>query len=60
MEIRIPKHWRVNMQGMPLLGHLENKTFSSSNRAEGIEAPQTGKVLTVKGVAILGSVEILN
>jgi len=60
VELRVPKHWQVNMRGLPFLGAMENKTRSSYSQNEGLEVPQSGKVLTIKGMALMGGVEIKN
>jgi len=53
IEIRVPQHWQVNVQGSPLLGAMENKTtFAASGKP--------AKKLTIKGTAIMGGVEIKN
>jgi predicted membrane protein len=60
VDLRVPRHWQVNMQGMPFLGSMENKTRSSYNQNEGLEVPQSAKVCTIKGMAFLGGVEVKN
>lgn len=50
IEIHIPRHWRVEAQGTPLLGAFTNKALSSTDPA----AP----LLIIKGTAIMGGVEI--
>lgn len=50
IDIITPKHWRVEVQGTPLLGGFSSKTMGTSYP----EAP----LLIIKGTAILGGVEI--
>ncbi len=54
VDIRVPEDWSVVVKGVPLLG-----VFSHSGRAVGEGAP-SGKTLIVKGVAIMGGVEVKN
>lgn len=51
VDIKVPNDWNVEIQGIPLLGGFEEKTFHPQNGA---------KRLVVKGYAIMGGVEILN
>lgn len=53
VEIRVPEHWQVNVQGSPLLGGMDNKT----NYAETGKPP---KKFTIKATTIMGGVEIRN
>lgn len=50
VEIWVPRNWNVLLNGMPILGSFEDKT----NQVK--DAP--GPKLVVRGVAIMGSVEI--
>jgi predicted membrane protein len=51
IEVRVPQTWRVEVEGRPLLGGIEDKhTF-----APGTETAQT---LHLKASAILGGIEI--
>jgi len=50
IDIITPRHWKVEVQGTPLLGSFSSKTMG----AQDSEAP----VLVIKGTAILGGVEI--
>ncbi len=51
VEIRIPSHWQVVLEGVPSLGNMDNKTT----------APQeTTKKLIIKGSASFGSIEVRN
>lgn len=51
VEIKVPADWRVVGKVMPLMGSFEDKTHSTST---------TGPVLVVRGVAVMGSVEVRN
>jgi predicted membrane protein len=50
IEIHVPRHWRVEAQGTPLLGSFSNKTLRVTD--------PTAPLLIVKGTAIMGGVEI--
>jgi hypothetical protein len=52
VEIKVPRDWVVVSKGLPLLGGFVDSTTPPS--------PPTGKVLEVRGVAIMGGVEIKN
>jgi predicted membrane protein len=51
VEIRVPSHWEVIMQGSPVLGSVEDKTTKPGNAA---------KKLIIKGSAVMGSVKVTN
>ena len=51
VEIRVPADWTVVVEGTPILGAIEDKTVRPSGGA---------KILVVRGVAIMGGVEIGN
>lgn len=51
IEIKVPESWTVVVRGLPLLGGFEDKT---KGPADG------GQTLIVKGLAIMGAVEIDN
>ena len=51
VDVKVPNDWSVEVQGMPLLGGFDDKTFHPQN---------SSKRLLVKGLAIMGGVEILN
>lgn len=59
IEIVVPYHWQVNIQGSPILGGMENNTTSPAN-VEGIEIKLPPKTLIIKGSAIMGGVEVKN
>ena len=51
IDIRVPTHWQVVMQGTPILGAMEDNTTKPENPA---------KKLVIKGDAIMGAVEVKN
>ncbi|MEN8154819.1 MAG: DUF5668 domain-containing protein [Acidobacteriota bacterium] len=51
IEIRVPQKWEVIMEGTPILGAMENKTSTLNG---------TKKKLIIKGMAIMGAVEVMN
>lgn len=53
IEIRVPENWRVVSQVMPLMGAYEDH---STNK----EAPAGGPVLIVRGVVVMGAIEVKN
>ena len=60
IEIKVPTTWEVNMQGTPLLGGMDNKTsFHAANNKDS-RPGQSPKILTIKGMAIMGGVEVHN
>ena len=52
VEIAVPDNWRVVGKVMPLMGGFEDKTRGTGNG--------TGPVLIVRGVALMGAVEVKN
>lgn len=52
VEIRVPESWRVVSQVMPLMGAFEDNTASKGGGS--------GPTLIVRGVAIMGAVEVKN
>lgn len=52
VSLKVPEDWSVTVQGIPLLGGIEDKTHSPKSGS--------GKRLIVKGYAIMGGVEISN
>ena len=52
VDIKVPDNWRVEMQGTPLLGGIENSTKPNPNSS----AP----VLKISGTAIFGGIEVRN
>ena len=55
VEIKVPEHWRVVVNGIPILGAYEDNTRLPDVR-DGLPAPE----LVVKGFVIMGGVEIKN
>jgi predicted membrane protein len=60
IEIKVPTTWDVNMQGTPLLGGMDNKTAYHAANDKDSRPGQSHKKLTLKGMAIMGGVEIHN
>ena len=52
VELRVPEDWEVQVRGTAIMGAFEDKTRGPAVRA--------GKVLIVRGFAIMGGVEIKN
>ena len=52
IEIRVPDDWRVVSQVMPLMGAYEDNTTSKNATA--------GPVLVVRGVVVMGGIEVKN
>jgi predicted membrane protein len=50
VEIWVPRDWSISLNGMPILGSFEDKT----NQVKDAPGPR----LVVRGVAIMGSVEV--
>ncbi|MDQ2871130.1 MAG: cell wall-active antibiotics response protein, partial [Acidobacteriota bacterium] len=58
VDLRVPEDWNVVVRGVPVLG-----VFSSSTRSAGSavsEGRAAGKTLVVKGMSIMGGVEVKN
>ena len=49
IEMRIPEHWEVVMDGSPVLGAMENRTVSPR---------ENGKKFVIKGSVVMGSIEV--
>lgn len=60
VEILVPDSWQVTMHGVPLLGGMENKASVPSGSAATTPSGTARKQLIVKGMAIMGGVEIKN
>lgn len=60
IDIRIPRHWHVNIQGTPILGGIDNKTVVMSKEEIEAHPEKSIKKLTIRGMAILGGIEIKN
>ena len=52
VEIRVPETWQVVSKGLPLMGGFEDKTRSAG--------PGSKQVLVIRGLAIMGGVEVTN
>lgn len=52
IEIYVPRNWHVTVNGFPLLGGFEDKTYQQPDDASGH--------LIVKGMAVMGGVEVKN
>ncbi|MBN2433059.1 MAG: hypothetical protein JXQ27_16425 [Acidobacteria bacterium] len=57
-EIVVPRHWQVTIQGVPILGGIDNKA-EYEPPAPG-ERTLPAKHLVVKGVVMFGGVEVKN
>ena len=55
VELRVPEHWNVNIQGSSILGGIDNKSTARFADAQPHE-----KTLIVTGAAIMGGVDIKN
>ena len=55
IEVRVPLNWEVSMQGVPILGGMEDKTLSGSDAGQA-----KNKQLIIKGTSIMGGVEVKN
>ena len=54
IDIKVPRHWKVEISGLPLFGGWDNKTdYTPLPDAE-------EKILIVKCIAMFGGVEIKN
>jgi len=60
IEIIIPRHWDVNIQGTPILGGIDNKTVIISKEEIAAHPEKAIKKLTIKGMAIMGGIEVKN
>ncbi len=60
LEVRIPKHWHLNVQATPILGGVEDKTYTAHQENYQQDAPPNGKRLTIKGTLIMGGLEVRN
>jgi len=60
IEIKVPTTWEVNMQGTPLLGGMDNKTSFHAANDKDSHPGRSPKKLIVKGMAIMGGIEIKN
>ncbi len=60
IDIRIPRHWHINIQGTPILGGIDNKTVVMSKEEMAAHPDKTIKDLTIRGMAIMGGIEVKN
>ena len=60
IDIRIPRHWHVNIQGTPILGGLDNKAVVISKEEIAAHPEKAIRELTVRGMAIMGGIEVKN
>lgn len=51
VEIWVPRGWRIDADVLPIMGAFENKATAAS---------ENGPVLTVRGTAIMGAIEVKN
>lgn len=51
VDVRVPIHWEVIMQGTPIMGAMEDKTTKPEKPA---------KKLIIKASPIMGAVEVTN
>jgi predicted membrane protein len=52
IEIKVPQEWTVVVQGTPILGAFDDKTVRVGGDGS--------KVLVIKGVALMGGVDVKN
>jgi predicted membrane protein len=52
IEVKVPQDWSVEVRGTPILGAFDDKTVRVGGDGS--------KVLVIKGVALMGGVEIKN
>ena len=60
IDIKVPTTWEVNMQATPLLGGMDNKTSFHAPNDKDARPGKSPKKLTIKGMAIMGGMEIHN
>ena len=58
VDLRVPEDWNVVVRGVPVLGVFSNSTRSAGSAVSSGEVP--GKTLVVKGMSIMGGVEVKN
>ena len=56
IEIKVPEDWRVVSEVMPLMGAFEDKTKPATQPSD----PATAKTLIVRGVVVMGAIEVKN
>ena len=60
IDIRVPRHWQVNIQGTPVLGGIDNKTVVMSKEEIAAHPEKVIRELTIRGTAIMGGIEVKN
>jgi len=60
IEIKVPTTWEVNMQATPLLGGMDNKTSYHAANDKDARPGKSPRKLTIKGIALMGGIEIKN
>ena len=60
IDIIIPRHWHVNIQGTPILGGIDNKTVVMSKEEMAANPKKAIKELTIRGMAVMGGIEVKN
>ncbi len=60
VDIVVPKHWSVVFNGLPIMGGMSDKTIQSREQKSGEDSGMATKKLIVKGIAIMGGVEVKN
>ncbi|MEP6800451.1 MAG: DUF5668 domain-containing protein [Acidobacteriota bacterium] len=58
VDLRVPEDWNVVVRGVPVLGVFSNSTRSAGSALSSGGVP--GKTLVVKGMSIMGGVEVKN
>ena len=60
IDIKTPRHWHVNIQGTPILGGIDNKTVVMSKEEIAAHPEKAIRELTIRGMAIMGGIEVKN
>jgi len=60
IEIRVPRNWHVNIEGTPILGGIDNKTVVMSKQEVAANPEKEIRKLTIKGMSIMGGIEVKN
>ena len=60
IDIRVPRHWQVNIQGTPVLGGIDNRTVVMSREEIAAHPGKAIRELTIRGTAIMGGIEVKN
>jgi hypothetical protein len=58
VDISVPSHWNVIMEGFPVMGGMEHKKVSDPEESPETLHSQKQKNLVIKGMAIMGGVEV--